>query len=431
MNYPRKGHPRLVAISRSPAYSPLQHQANDSAILDAAVRELEALGWSARRVTEHAVAAGSLPEADLYLNMCQGPAASQVLVAHEAMGVRFFNRPSSVLACHRHRLVPALRGSGLSFPATVLLRTDEPLGAAERADLRLLGGGPLWLKRGGVHAERPEDVVALEGVADLPRGLAEFAARGIGLAAVQVHVPGPVVKFYAVADGTPLSRVSRRRPARRSPPPTWTSPRFARWRSGPRGSCSSTSSAAMWSSTRTGAPFSSTSTTGPASPRFGTGPPARSRVTSSGPAASSAGMTDVAAHTAAPGPPVGGHLRRRSADSSRRAPSRSRCSAASPSTAARARSSTTWTATATSTCSPASAWRASATPTRGTSPRCSDQVARIHVGSFTTEHRAALVKLLAELAPGDLNRTQLYSQRRRGGGGRAPAGEVDHRQAAR
>lgn len=37
------------------------------------------------------------------------------------------------------------------------------------------------------------------------------------------------------------------------------------------------------------------------------------------------------------------------------------------------------------------------------------QVARIHVGSFTTEHRAALVRLLAELAPGDLNRTQLYS----------------------
>src|SRR5205823_3807766 len=37
------------------------------------------------------------------------------------------------------------------------------------------------------------------------------------------------------------------------------------------------------------------------------------------------------------------------------------------------------------------------------------QIARVHVGSFTTEHRAALVKLLAELAPGDLNRTQFYS----------------------
>jgi 4-aminobutyrate aminotransferase/(S)-3-amino-2-methylpropionate transaminase len=37
------------------------------------------------------------------------------------------------------------------------------------------------------------------------------------------------------------------------------------------------------------------------------------------------------------------------------------------------------------------------------------QLGRLHVGSFTTEHRAALVRLLAELAPGDLNRTQLYS----------------------
>lgn len=38
-----------------------------------------------------------------------------------------------------------------------------------------------------------------------------------------------------------------------------------------------------------------------------------------------------------------------------------------------------------------------------------DQLARVHVGSFTTEHRAALVALLAEIAPGDLQRTQLYS----------------------
>src|SRR6058998_2114546 len=39
----------------------------------------------------------------------------------------------------------------------------------------------------------------------------------------------------------------------------------------------------------------------------------------------------------------------------------------------------------------------------------SRQLERVHVGSFTSEHRAALVKLIAELAPGDVNRTQLYS----------------------
>ena len=38
-----------------------------------------------------------------------------------------------------------------------------------------------------------------------------------------------------------------------------------------------------------------------------------------------------------------------------------------------------------------------------------DQVARIHVGSFTSPSRAALVRLLAEITPGDLTRTQLYS----------------------
>jgi len=37
------------------------------------------------------------------------------------------------------------------------------------------------------------------------------------------------------------------------------------------------------------------------------------------------------------------------------------------------------------------------------------QIARIHVGSFTSEHRAALVKLLADHAPGDVNRVQFYS----------------------
>jgi 4-aminobutyrate aminotransferase/(S)-3-amino-2-methylpropionate transaminase len=37
------------------------------------------------------------------------------------------------------------------------------------------------------------------------------------------------------------------------------------------------------------------------------------------------------------------------------------------------------------------------------------QVARIHVGSFTSENRVALVKLIADIAPGDLSRTQLYS----------------------
>src|SRR2546426_10419268 len=39
------------------------------------------------------------------------------------------------------------------------------------------------------------------------------------------------------------------------------------------------------------------------------------------------------------------------------------------------------------------------------------EIARIHVGSFTSEHRAALVKVLAELTPGDLNRSRSEERR--------------------
>jgi 4-aminobutyrate aminotransferase-like enzyme len=38
-----------------------------------------------------------------------------------------------------------------------------------------------------------------------------------------------------------------------------------------------------------------------------------------------------------------------------------------------------------------------------------DQVAKLHVGSFTSASRAALVALIADVTPADLNRTQLYS----------------------
>ena len=38
-----------------------------------------------------------------------------------------------------------------------------------------------------------------------------------------------------------------------------------------------------------------------------------------------------------------------------------------------------------------------------------EQVAKLHVGSFTSASRASLVQLIAEVTPGDLNRTQLYS----------------------
>jgi hypothetical protein len=193
---------RAAALYRQASYSPNQHRTNDTAILDATVAHLERWGWEVTRGGEDAVAHGALPVAHLVLNMCQGPAASERLLALECANVtRLVNRPSSVLGCHRHRLVerlaePAAAGAPVAFPRTLIAAT----GVGASLDGFGRDDALVWVKRGDVHAERQEDVVAVrrEG---LEAALGAFAARGIARVALQEHVPGPVLKFYGVADG--------------------------------------------------------------------------------------------------------------------------------------------------------------------------------------------------------------------------------------
>jgi hypothetical protein len=187
---------RAVAIYRSATYSPGRHRSNDAAIMDATTARLAERGWSIERLGEGDVEAGIIPDADLYLNMCQGPNASARLLDLEASGARMLNTPSSVLGCHRHHLVPALEASGLSFPATVILpTTDAPLSAIDLPD------GDFWVKRGDVHAQQASDVVRTSRDL-LPEALRTFGDRGVRQVAVQAHVPGPVLKFYGVGDGS-------------------------------------------------------------------------------------------------------------------------------------------------------------------------------------------------------------------------------------
>jgi len=191
---------QLVAIYRSPSYSPLQHGVNDTAILDATVGLLEATGWRATKTTELEVEQGRLPAAELYLNMCQGSLAAEQLMPLESDGIVVVNRPSSALNCHRYRLVRRLGDSTLPFPRTLILASSAPL--PPPAQLGALGRDhqKVWIKRGDVHAERPEDVVATT-LDALPEALRAFTGRGIPWVALQEHVPGPVVKFYGVTDG--------------------------------------------------------------------------------------------------------------------------------------------------------------------------------------------------------------------------------------
>jgi len=193
--------PRVYALYRQPSYSPNQHRANDTAILDATVAHLEQTGWSVERASEGEVVSGArslarLADADIVLNMCQGPDASDKLLPLESRGVPIINRPSSVLGCHRHRLVTILADRQVAFPRTAVMSTaGEPELDGFGAD-----GRDVWVKRGDVHAEVAADVVAVSR-GQLRDAIAAFARRGIARVALQDHVPGPVIKFYGVADG--------------------------------------------------------------------------------------------------------------------------------------------------------------------------------------------------------------------------------------
>jgi hypothetical protein len=172
---------------------------NDAGILEAAVAAVADRGWSVSRCVEADVEAGRVPEGDLYLNMCQGRLASERLLTVPMTGP-ILNHPNAVLNCHRHRMVPLLEGGTVPFPLTCLMPTQAGHGGSGMPPWSGDASEALWVKRGDVHAERNEDVVATDRSA-LAGVLRTFAARGISQVAVQRHVPGPVIKFYGLADG--------------------------------------------------------------------------------------------------------------------------------------------------------------------------------------------------------------------------------------
>jgi hypothetical protein len=192
--------PDLVAVYRRPSYSPLQHRSNDTAILADTAAELARRGWRVTNTSEEEVEKGKLPPGALYLNMCQGSLASEQLMPLEADGALVVNRPTSVLNCHRHRLVKRMAESSLPFPRTLIQPSSAPSPSAEQLKELAPDGRKIWIKRGDVHAERREDVMAAA-ADEVPGALAAFVERGIAWVALQQHVPGPVVKFYAVTDG--------------------------------------------------------------------------------------------------------------------------------------------------------------------------------------------------------------------------------------
>lgn len=182
----------FLGITREQVYSP-GRVADDAAVLNEVARHLGGRGHRVR-VFDADDAKWPQPKAGtLVFAMCQSPRALEHLRAWENDGVRVVNRPDGILNCQRHRTVPLLDGAGVGLPPSLLVDTGR---TAPLPDW--IGENGAWIKRGDVHATEADDVCPVAGAEEARAALRRFAARGITAAVVQRHVPGVVLKFYAV-----------------------------------------------------------------------------------------------------------------------------------------------------------------------------------------------------------------------------------------
>jgi glutathione synthase/RimK-type ligase-like ATP-grasp enzyme len=183
----------LTGILRASEFSPFQHAENDRLILEKTAACLRRMGCRTRLISEGQV--GSVPlDATAVFSMCQGYRANRILARMAAQGLLVVNSPVAVQRCYRENLYPFLGPGFPLVPRTELVRTDRPEGPG----LDMVDAGPVWIKRGDVHATQADDVVLAHDRRQCEEVVAGFWRRGIAMAAVQEHLEGQVVKFYGV-----------------------------------------------------------------------------------------------------------------------------------------------------------------------------------------------------------------------------------------
>jgi glutathione synthase/RimK-type ligase-like ATP-grasp enzyme len=183
---------RFLGITREAVFSP-GRVSDDSAILHAVARRLDALGHEVTVVSGEADPWPDPTGMAAVFVMCQGSSALDRLRRWQQQGIRIINSPTAILNCQRHRTVAVLAGSDIPFPESRMLATS-----AIRELPPWVARDGAWIKRGDVHATEPDDVVFAADAGAAAEVFERFGQRGIATVLVQRHVPGTVLKFYAV-----------------------------------------------------------------------------------------------------------------------------------------------------------------------------------------------------------------------------------------
>ncbi len=183
---------KIAGIMRAGAYSP-NHIGNDAAIFNAAADELRKRGCLVNIYSEEKFLTEGVKE-NIIVNMCREMRSIHKLQELEDAGALVINSGYGIENCTRERMTRILLGSGIPYPKSLVVSTDENV----LQDLVKNGFERCWIKRGDFHAMHKEDVSYVRHPEEAQEVLQEYFLRGIKRAVINIHLEGDLVKFYGV-----------------------------------------------------------------------------------------------------------------------------------------------------------------------------------------------------------------------------------------
>ena len=138
---------------RAGAFSP-NHIGNDAAIFNFVAEQLRKRGCEVNVYSEEQFIGGAVDE-HVILNMCREMRSIALLQRLEDEGRLVINSGYGIENCIRERMTRILLGSGIAYPESIIVNTDEAV--ADR--LKKMKIDRCWIKRGESHSLHHEDVL--------------------------------------------------------------------------------------------------------------------------------------------------------------------------------------------------------------------------------------------------------------------------------
>lgn len=184
---------KIAGIMRAGMYSP-NRIGSDAAIFNIVAEQLRKRGCEVNLYSEEQFIASGVSER-VILNMCREQRSVELLQKLEDDGALVINSGYGIENCSRERMTRILLGSGVPYPESIIVNSDE----AVRSALLRSHMTQCWIK-GARHTLHKEDVSYVRQPDEAQEVLQEYFLRGIDRAVITRHVDGELIKFYGVAD---------------------------------------------------------------------------------------------------------------------------------------------------------------------------------------------------------------------------------------